>query len=198
MEDIVRRCSSRRDAQGNAHSLRQQNKGKHGNGGKGQHRQDKDKSKDKNKDSVECWNCGKRGEEHQGGTTRCEEETRDCCAVSLLDITRDLVLRFLTPDGVKRGTRISRMMEHQRWYRVFRATCVGVSLAIETGSTESGETCCTRNRGRTWCFFIGRDACSSKKIIGEDTSRKEILNWYTDECHAHAVGVRHAQREGSS
>ena len=45
-----------------------QSKGKHGEGkGKGkqgqqgQHGQDKDKSKDKNKDSVECWNCGKRG-----------------------------------------------------------------------------------------------------------------------------------------
>ena len=42
-----------------------QSKGKHGKGkGKGkpgQYGQDKDKSKDKNKDSVECWNCGKRG-----------------------------------------------------------------------------------------------------------------------------------------
>ena len=45
-----------------------QSKGKHGKGkGKGkqgqqgQHGQDKDKSKDKNKDSVDCWNCGKRG-----------------------------------------------------------------------------------------------------------------------------------------
>ena len=45
-----------------------QSKDKHGKGkGKrkqrqqGQHGQDKDKSKDKNKDSVECWNCGKRG-----------------------------------------------------------------------------------------------------------------------------------------
>ena len=43
-------------------------KGKHGKGkGKGkqghqgQYGQDRDKSKDKNKDSVECWNCGKRG-----------------------------------------------------------------------------------------------------------------------------------------
>ena len=33
---------------------------------------------------------------------------------------------FLTPDGVKRGTRIARMMEHQRWDRVFSASCVGV------------------------------------------------------------------------
>ena len=45
-----------------------QSKGKHGKGkGKGkqgqqgQHGQDKDKNKDKNKDSVECWNCGRRG-----------------------------------------------------------------------------------------------------------------------------------------
>ena len=63
---------------------------------------------------------------------------------------------FLTPDGVKRGTRIARLMEHERWDRVFSATCVGVSLAIETGSTESGETC-------------------FRKLIGEDTSRKQIL-----------------------
>ena len=33
---------------------------------------------------------------------------------------------FFTPDGVKRGTRIARMMEHERWDCVFSATCVGV------------------------------------------------------------------------
>ena len=33
---------------------------------------------------------------------------------------------FLTPDGVKRGTRIARVMEHERWDRVFSATCAGV------------------------------------------------------------------------
>ena len=36
-------------------------KGKGKQGQQGQHGQDKDKSKDKNKDSIECWNCGKRG-----------------------------------------------------------------------------------------------------------------------------------------
>ena len=40
-----------------------QGKGKHGKGkGKGKQGQHgQDKNKDKNKDSVECWNCGKRG-----------------------------------------------------------------------------------------------------------------------------------------
>ena len=33
---------------------------------------------------------------------------------------------FLTPDGVKRGTRIAIMLEHERWDRVFIATCIGV------------------------------------------------------------------------
>ena len=33
---------------------------------------------------------------------------------------------FLTPDGVKRGMRIASMLEHERWDRVFSATCVGV------------------------------------------------------------------------
>ena len=31
---------------------------------------------------------------------------------------------FLTPDGVKRRTKIARMLEHERWDRVFSATCV--------------------------------------------------------------------------
>ena len=63
----------------------------------------------------------------ENSALHCEEETRDCCAVSMWDITRDLVMRFsLTPDGVKRGTRIARMMAHERWDRVFSATCVGV------------------------------------------------------------------------
>ena len=36
-------------------------KGKQGQGQQGQHGQDKSKDTGKNKDSIECWNCGKRG-----------------------------------------------------------------------------------------------------------------------------------------
>ena len=52
-------------------------------------------------------------------TTRCEEETKDCCAVGHHEKSGAAI--FLTPDGVKRGTRIARMMEHERWDRVFQS-----------------------------------------------------------------------------
>ena len=48
---------------------------------------------------------------------------------------------FLTPDGVKRGTRIARMLEHETWDRVFSANMYRSSIAAETRSAESGETC---------------------------------------------------------
>ena len=66
---------------------------------------------------------------------------------------------FLTPDGVKRGTRIARMMEHERW---IACSVQRVSEFLETGSTESGETCRTCGRGRSRCCPCDRDACSSE------------------------------------
>ena len=61
-------------------------------------------------------------------TVRCEAVTKECCAVSIYvgRHERSGAAIFLTPDGVKRGTRIARMMEHERWDRVFFATCAGV------------------------------------------------------------------------
>ena len=86
-EDLVRRYCGQRDARRNVEALLpddhekhvrlngafgkgkgKQGKGKHGKGkGKGKQGQqgqqgrDRSKDKDKNKDSIECWNCGKRG-----------------------------------------------------------------------------------------------------------------------------------------
>ena len=39
---------------------------------------------------------------------------------------RSVAAIFLTPGGVKMGTRIAIMLEHERWDRVFSATCIGV------------------------------------------------------------------------
>ena len=44
-----------------AHRKGKHGKGKGTQGQQGQHGEDRDKSKDKNEDSVECWNCGRRG-----------------------------------------------------------------------------------------------------------------------------------------
>ena len=72
-------------------------------------------------------------------TTRCEGETRDCCAVSAWDITRDLVLQFSSRRMVvKRGTRIAIMMEHERSDRVFSATCVGVRPVVPEAEADQG------------------------------------------------------------
>ena len=60
-------------------------------------------------------------------TVQCESETRGCCAVSYVGHhERSGAAIFLAADGVKRGTRIARVLEHERWDRVFVATCVGV------------------------------------------------------------------------
>ena len=48
---------------------------------------------------------------------------------------------FLTPDGVKRGTRIENDGTQEMGSRVQCNVCW--SSGIEKGSTESGETCCT-------------------------------------------------------
>ena len=44
-----------------------------------------------------------------------------------------VVATFLTPDGVKRGTIIARMLEHKRWDREFSATCIGVPWQLLPG-----------------------------------------------------------------
>ena len=47
--------------------------------------------------NVQWWSLvSQYTSDHSVRTTRCEEETRDCCAVSMWDITRDLVLRFFS------------------------------------------------------------------------------------------------------
>ena len=95
-----------------------------------------------------------------------------CCAVSMWDITRDLVPRsFLTPDGVKRGTRIARMLEHERWDRVFSATFVGVPWQLRSDQ---------RNLVRPVVPEAEQGVAPVivmplfRKLIGGDTSRREI------------------------
>ena len=59
---------------------------------------------------------------------------------------------FLTPDGLKRGTRIARMMEHERWDRVFSATCTRVSWQLRLDQ---------RMLARLVVFVAGARCCAS-------------------------------------
>ena len=76
-------------------------------------------------------------------TMHCEVETRGCCAVSMWDITRDLVLRFPHARwSEERNENCKNDGTREMGSRVQSNVCWS-SLAIETGSTESGEPCCT-------------------------------------------------------
>ena len=52
-------------------------------------------------------------------------DERMLCGVYVGHHERSGAAILLTPDGVKRGT-IARMMEHERWDRVFSVKCIGV------------------------------------------------------------------------
>ena len=69
---------------------------------------------------------------------------------------------FLTSDGVKRGTRIARMMKHERWDRVFSATCVGVLWQLRPDQRNLVKLVVPRRRGRTRCCSCDRDVWSSE------------------------------------
>ena len=109
-----------------------------------------------------------------------------------------------------------RDLSHARWCEEGNENCENVgtremgsrvqcnvhwsSLAVEAGSTESGETYGTRGRGRSRRCSCDRDACRSQnrseEIRHEERSREVRIHRRMPSMHA--VGVRHAQCESSS
>ena len=69
---------------------------------------------------------------------------------------------FLTPDGVKRGTRIARMPEHKRWDRVFNATCIGVPWQLRSDQWNLARAVVSRGRSISRRCTCDRDACRSE------------------------------------
>ena len=92
---------------------------------------------------------------------------------------------FLTPDGVKRGTRIARMMEHERWDRVFSATCVGVPWQLRPDQ---------RNLVRPVVLVAEADQGVAPVIVmpavpktdrRRHVTKRDLVKYgYTDECQA--------------
>ena len=106
---------------------------------------------------------------------------------------------FLTPDGVKRGTRIARMMEHERWDRVFSASCVGAPWQLRPDQ---------RNLARPVVPEAEAEQGVAPVIVMPVAPRVDRRRYVTKRAREvwvhrrvssmHAVGVRHAQCEGSS
>ena len=92
---------------------------------------------------------------------------------------------FLTPSGVKRGTRIARMLEHERWDRVFSETCIGVPWQLTLGQ---------RNLARPVVLEAEADQGVAPVIVMPAvpkmdpwryvTKRDLVKYGYTDECQA--------------
>ena len=96
---------------------------------------------------------------------------------------------FLTPDGVKRGTRIARILEHERWDRVFSATQRNLARPkVPEAEADQGVA-----------LVIVMPAAPRTDRRRHVTKRDLVKYGYTDEMPSiHAVAVRHAQCEGSS
>ena len=68
---------------------------------------------------------------------------------------------FLTPEGVKRGTRIARILEHKRWDPVFRATCIGVPWQLRPDQRNVAKPVVPVAEADERCS-CDRDACRSE------------------------------------
>ena len=79
---------------------------------------------------------------------------------------------LLTPDGVKKGTRLARMMEHERWDRVFSATCVGVPWQLRPDQRNLVRLVVLEAEGDQGVALV---ILLVRELIGEDTSRRDIL-----------------------
>ena len=107
---------------------------------------------------------------------------------------------FLTPDGVKRGTRIARKLEHERWDRVFSVTCIGVPWQLRLDQRNLARPVVpVAEADQGVALVIVMPAVPKTNRRRYVTKRDLVKYGYTDKVSSmHAVGVRHAQCEGSS
>ena len=98
---------------------------------------------------------------------------------------RSGVASFLTPDGVKRGTRIARMFEHERWDRGFQCIVCWSSLAVEARPTESGETFVLEAEADQGVALVIAMAAVPRVDRRRYVTKKDLVKYgYTDECQA--------------
>ena len=92
---------------------------------------------------------------------------------------------FLTPDGVKRGTKIARMMEHERWDRVFSATCVGVPWQLKRGQRNLVKPVVPEAEAEQGVAPVIMMPAVPKVDRRRYVTKRDLVKYgYTDECQA--------------
>ena len=92
---------------------------------------------------------------------------------------------FLTPDGVKRGTKITRMMEHVRWDRVFSATCVGVPWQLRADQRNLVRPVVPEAEAEQGVALVIVIPAVPKVDRRRYVTKRDLVKYgYTDECQA--------------
>ena len=107
---------------------------------------------------------------------------------------------FLTPDAVKRGTRIARMLEHERCDRVFSATCIGVPWQLRPEQRMLlRRVLLVAEADQFVALVIVMPAVQRVDRRRYATKTRSLEVWiYRRMSSLRTVGSRHAHREGSS
>ena len=98
---------------------------------------------------------------------------------------RSGVAIFLTPDAVKRRTRIARMFEHERWDRVFSATCVGVPWQLRPDQRNLVRPVVLEAEADQGVALVIVMAAVPRVDRRRYITKKDLVKYgYTDECQA--------------
>ena len=92
---------------------------------------------------------------------------------------------LLTPDGVKRGTKIARMMEHERWDRVFSTTCVGVFWQLIPDQRNLVRPVVPEKKAKHGVVFVIVMSAVPKVDGTRNVTKRDLVKYgYTNECQA--------------
>ena len=92
---------------------------------------------------------------------------------------------FLTPDGVKRGTRVARMLDHERWDRVFSATCVGVPWQLRRDQRNLARPVVPKAEADQGVALVIVMPAVPKTDRRTYVTKRDLVRYgYTDECQA--------------
>ena len=92
---------------------------------------------------------------------------------------------FLTPDGVKRRTRIARMSEHERWDTVFSATCIGIPWQLRSDQRNLARLVVPEAEADQGVALVIVMPAAPRTDRRRCVTKRDLVKYrYTDECQA--------------